>query len=645
MKKTLAALLCLTALCAFSENEPPQIELFRALGNEAYEKMWKQPAEWREKGPDQKTFDAWQDARVEQWGMDILKRYTDLIERYPDTPYVYMWQMKQPAQILWWHLDRLKKPEDQKYLEAWRGKWLGDNVIGRRFYTSRLDELTKQFPDIADVEKIARTLMSEFPMRREPHRAFLSIARRKSPATREAALQEILKTTNTAETVKAYLQGKAGPQKREDEPYDYAGGLEDKRMEIDYYEIRHAQLFNLAHESMGYLEAEEKVNRALIMEFPELDSPYYEIMASIGERGIGAMRAWTLEVVNGSASDAIKALVQNDYLSRLLRINDETFDAVVFKNSPPAPEEEKAWLEKHEPQWRTNLVGLADFMEGRLKGDDMEWARHRTITLLDVLSRETVDPEYRQHLADLAAKWLAVPGWDEEERMELRSIQLYTQATKGGTAIRGYIHDVYPPELSDKVIRTLIKEFQSRPTKKLLNLAKRKDLLDRATLLTFIDGKAPDSFKKELRNELAQMDRVGQPFELKGTAVDGRELDVQQMKGKVILVDFWATWCGPCLAEVPRIKSLYEKYHAQGFEVIGLSLDEKQEKLKTFLEEQPTLWPQVWFKSWERFGINSIPTLWLVDKQGILRDVNARKDLEKKITKLLAEQTIKKKMP
>jgi peroxiredoxin len=161
--------------------------------------------------------------------------------------------------------------------------------------------------------------------------------------------------------------------------------------------------------------------------------------------------------------------------------------------------------------------------------------------------------------------------------------------------------------------------------------------MERPLLQAILDSQAPTSVKETVQNVIDQMNRVGQPLELKGAAADGREIDVQQMKGNVVLIDFWATWCGSCLREAPRMKSLYEKCHERGFEIIGVSLDEKLETLKTFLEKNPTSWPQHWIKSWDVFGINSIPTLWLVDKKGIVRDVNARKDMEQKVERLLAE--------
>ena len=136
---------------------------------------------------------------------------------------------------------------------------------------------------------------------------------------------------------------------------------------------------------------------------------------------------------------------------------------------------------------------------------------------------------------------------------------------------------------------------------------------------------------------------AGKPLAIKFAAVDGRQVDLGNLRGKVVLIDFWATWCGPCVHEVPHVKAVYDKLHPTGFEIVGISFDNKKTALQSFVLKEKMTWPQYFDgKGWEnqfgvRFGIESIPTMWLVDKKGVLRHIDAREDLEAKVQKLLAE--------
>ena len=135
---------------------------------------------------------------------------------------------------------------------------------------------------------------------------------------------------------------------------------------------------------------------------------------------------------------------------------------------------------------------------------------------------------------------------------------------------------------------------------------------------------------------------------IKFAALDGREVDLEKLRGKVVLIDFWATWCGPCVGEIPEVLKTYQKLHDQGFEIVGISLDTDRAKLDSFLKDKGMTWPQYFDgKGWQndissKFGINSIPTMWLVNKQGMLISTDARGDLENQVTKLLTEQPPKK---
>ncbi len=133
------------------------------------------------------------------------------------------------------------------------------------------------------------------------------------------------------------------------------------------------------------------------------------------------------------------------------------------------------------------------------------------------------------------------------------------------------------------------------------------------------------------------------PLDLKFTAVDGREVDLAKLRGKVVLLDFWATWCPPCRKEVPKVVAAYKKLNSRGFEIVGVSLDQSKESLTAFLKEHDMTWPQFFDgKGWKneissRFGIDGIPAMWLIDKQGNVVTKDAGEDLEKEVEKLLGK--------
>jgi thiol-disulfide isomerase/thioredoxin len=198
----------------------------------------------------------------------------------------------------------------------------------------------------------------------------------------------------------------------------------------------------------------------------------------------------------------------------------------------------------------------------------------------------------------------------------------------------------------EKGIRVLQKEFPKHPEvmQMLLQVASGSDPDKARPLLQEIAASAAsDQIKEQAASELKKLDSVGKPVDLQFTAVDGREVDVAKLKGKVVLIDFWATWCGPCVGELPHVKEAYDKLHSQGFEIVGISLDKDKDSLTRFVGEHKMEWPQFfdglyWQNKYARqFGIESIPAMWLVDKKGNLRDVNGRAGLSDKVTKLLAE--------
>jgi peroxiredoxin len=116
---------------------------------------------------------------------------------------------------------------------------------------------------------------------------------------------------------------------------------------------------------------------------------------------------------------------------------------------------------------------------------------------------------------------------------------------------------------------------------------------------------------------------VGKTFpEFSEQDLSGKPLSLAQFKGKVLLVDFWATWCPPCVAELPNVRKIYEAHHNQGFEIIGVSLDQDRDKLEEFINKQNLAWPQYFDgQGWTnklaaKCAIDSIPATFLLDGSG-----------------------------
>lgn len=133
-------------------------------------------------------------------------------------------------------------------------------------------------------------------------------------------------------------------------------------------------------------------------------------------------------------------------------------------------------------------------------------------------------------------------------------------------------------------------------------------------------------------------------FEEKDLA--GKPLSVANYKGKVVLVDFWATWSEPCVQQLPLVMRTYAKHHAEGLEIIGISLDQDQKKLKDFTKEMKMQWSQYFDgKSWDnklaaKYGILEIPSTFLLDGNGTIIGRNLQGNaLEEAITKALAKKS------
>ena len=171
----------------------------------------------------------------------------------------------------------------------------------------------------------------------------------------------------------------------------------------------------------------------------------------------------------------------------------------------------------------------------------------------------------------------------------------------------------------------------------------KKKAVEERILKNFPDSSIATSIVAERKKKEA----IGKPFELEFTeAIKGTTINMKDLKGKVVVIDFWATWCGPCIAEIPNMKKIYAEYKDKGVEFIGVSLDLPKDKggldkLKDYVAKNDVQWPQYYQGNyWQSefsagWGIDSIPCVFMVDQEGNLYSIEARGKLETMIPELL----------
>jgi thiol-disulfide isomerase/thioredoxin len=204
-------------------------------------------------------------------------------------------------------------------------------------------------------------------------------------------------------------------------------------------------------------------------------------------------------------------------------------------------------------------------------------------------------------------------------------------------------------ELADdlKQFDVLLAEHQGEKTDAVANIVYMKAMLydqvfnEPAKAAELVKQLKAAAAAKKMRASLV----VGAKFpDFNEKDVAGKPMSIANDKGKVVLVDFWATWCGPCRAELPNVLGTYNKYHDKGFEIIGISLDQDQARLADFTKSMNMTWPQIFDgQGWQnklavKYGIESIPATFLLDGEGkiIGRDLRGE-DLPAAVAKALAK--------
>jgi len=148
---------------------------------------------------------------------------------------------------------------------------------------------------------------------------------------------------------------------------------------------------------------------------------------------------------------------------------------------------------------------------------------------------------------------------------------------------------------------------------------------------------------KDLLDRLAFIGKEAPQFELE--TLDGQKVSPADFKGRILIIDFWATWCQPCVDALPGLKATYEEQHAKGLEILGLSLDEDKDRLAAFVEKEKIPWKQVYLgekgnELGKLYGFEgSIPAIFLIDRAGMVRGMDLRGQVLKlQVAKLMKQE-------
>jgi peroxiredoxin len=295
--------------------------------------------------------------------------------------------------------------------------------------------------------------------------------------------------------------------------------------------------------------------------------------------------------------------------------------------------------------YKTGLINV----EGTLKtmGEKVTERLHRSVAarlyllgdaptvqrVQEMLASSTPSVKLDGQIVELEARWVAAEGNAEESLRVASELEALATANPEDSriALMAGMFDVEGRSEAITAKMTALRE----------NVMRDPDTLG---------AKVAMAARKKKQEDAAHVQEglIGKPYVIAGNTVDGAPFSTANYKGKVVLVDFWATWCGPCVAGLPHLRDLYGKYHDKGLEIVGVSNDSDAAKVKAFTKSHDMPWVDLfdptnaaaheYSKLTNSAAVWGIPTTFLIDKKGILRGLCVGPmTLDDMIPKLLAE--------
>jgi peroxiredoxin len=284
---------------------------------------------------------------------------------------------------------------------------------------------------------------------------------------------------------------------------------------------------------------------------------------------------------------------------------------------------------------RILMRDLAAYIAAKPKAADLDQAY---LALFD----KAIEHDWFLEHEETARRYLAsFPDGPVRALAQIVATMARAQAGQFGEALQQY------QKLMSGLGKAEQEEFAAQFTDSLAQAASTAGAYDiaRRVYETLLEryGESP-TLRQKVRDDLNRLALVGKPApRLVVKDLEGNTLRFDELRGRYVLVDFWATWCAPCVAELPRVQAAYAKYHDTGFEVVGVSLDETKAAVQDFVRTRKLPWRQIHNASCggdlvEAFGVGAIPATFLLDPQGTIIRLELRGPaLDQVLAQLLKE--------
>ncbi len=275
--------------------------------------------------------------------------------------------------------------------------------------------------------------------------------------------------------------------------------------------------------------------------------------------------------------------------------------AEMVVHTPPTPEKQEEYQKTAAAQMNAAARKILQLETDR-SSDNYLFA-YKYIMAIEAMAVDTADPTRRNALIAQVAGMLQHPEMDGDD------LDIAVTLAEG-------LEFEGDRELATKAYTTF---------SKILATHKDPDIVDLA---------------QAMAGAARRLNLMGNPITIVGNAMDGQAFDWNAYKGRVVLVDFWATWCKPCMEEMPALVQAHQTYKDKGFEVVGISMDRDREALAKHLQESPLPWRTL--NEGENpnpvarhYGINRVPAAILVDQEGRVVSMDARgEELTRQLEKL-----------